>query len=217
MSIKIMFLFILLIAILSLRQKNIKKNKTKKTVKDRKKIKKIDIGYTEIKGKIRALETITSPFTHSKCIGYLFTESEYNNSRKRGNSGNYKISRENKWKDLETQTECCDFYIEDKTGKVKVEAEGIILITEHITKKRKIWYKNIFKTEFLLLEDGVDYILKGEIVYNKKKEMIFKDTGKNMFIIMPETIDKKIMTSYIVDIIIIIVVIVISIILFLYV
>ncbi|WP_299444327.1 hypothetical protein [uncultured Aquimarina sp.] len=187
------FLFLAIIIIIGESQKRKKrKNRIKPIISD---IKDISTGFVEIKGKLKQINTMTSPMTRSECIGYSYSIMRFNSSRKRsvssidrGISESKERDRHMKWKTISSDTACNDFYIEDHTGKIKVIAKEISISLLNVNQTDKKISSNTH-TENLLLQDDKEYTLIGTATYNKNNELIIKK-GDNEFSVRDPYFDK---------------------------
>ena len=72
------------------------------------KISSLAVGFSEIKGRTREKEIVTSPFSNTPCVYYKFLVDEHDRNwkdRKKGSSNNY-------------------FYLEDETGRVEISPKN---------------------------------------------------------------------------------------------
>ncbi|WP_299443466.1 GIDE domain-containing protein [uncultured Aquimarina sp.] len=187
------FLFLAIIIIIGESQKRKKrKNRIKPIISD---IKDISTGFVEIKGKLKQINTMTSPMTRSECIGYSYSIMRFNSSRKksvssidRGISESKERDRHIKWETISSDTACNDFYIEDHTDRIKVKAKGISIFLLNVNQADKK-ISGSMHTENLLLQDDREYVLVGTAKYNKKNELIIKKSD-NEFVISDTLVDK---------------------------
>ncbi|QCE43133.1 hypothetical protein [Psychroserpens sp. NJDZ02] len=141
-------------------------------------------GLVMVRGKLKTIDTITSPISKSKCIGYHYSELLYTPSKTR----KIRTLEEKKessawraWKSKNSKSKCNDFFIEDTSGKIRVIAKGItiaIIVNQHeknITNDSK-------DIEYLLLEDDTEYVLVGKVTLNDEGEKVIKK-NKNQFFI----------------------------------
>ncbi len=192
-SIILFFLFLVIIIIIGESQKRKKrKSRIMPIISD---IKDISTGFVEIKGKLKQIDTMTSPMTKSDCIGYNYSIMRFNSSRKRsvssidrGISESKEQDRHMKWETISSDTGCNDFYIEDHTGKIKVKAKNISIFLLNVNQTDKK-ISGSTHTENLLLQDDKEYILKGTATYNKKNELIIKK-AENELVISDTLVDK---------------------------
>ncbi|QCE43134.1 hypothetical protein [Psychroserpens sp. NJDZ02] len=110
----------------------------------------------KINGIAETESSMLSLLTKSKCIGYTFYEKKWVSRKPFKNSHSDK-----KWKTLSSQTECRDFYIKDKSGKIKVNAYDIkIHLNINESKKNN---KGTYLIENILLADNTNYIVLGTV------------------------------------------------------
>ncbi|WP_299219244.1 hypothetical protein [uncultured Aquimarina sp.] len=192
-SIILFFLFLAIIIIIGESQKRKKKkNRIKPIISD---IKDISTGFVEIRGKLKQINTMTSPMTGSECVGYNYSIMRFNSSRKRSVSSIDRVISESKerdrhmkWETISSDTACNDFYIEDHTAKIKVKAKDISIFLLNVNQTDKK-ISGAMHTENLLLPNDQEYILIGTAIYNKKNELIIKK-AENELVISDTLVDK---------------------------
>ncbi|WP_103867524.1 GIDE domain-containing protein [Aquimarina sp. I32.4] len=150
------------------------------------KIDSLSKGVVKIKGRLKAIHHIKSPISEIECIGYNYSQLSLRYGR--GKKG----KKRRKWRILKSTSESTDFYIEDNTGKIKVNAKGIsIQINTHRTEKKIS--RTLLDVENLLIEDETEYIVTGTVITNKngnleivkgatERELVIMDTAFYEFI-----------------------------------
>ncbi len=156
-------------------------------------IKDVTPGFVTIKGKLKQIQTITSPLTKSPCIGYKYSSFIYKSSgtvsvsnRDKGLTYS-KGDKYKKWKTIASDTKCNDFYIEDETGKIKVKANGITIQLLGINQTDEKSSNQSIKSENLLLENDQEFIITGTVKTNKKKELVIKKSDNEFIIYDPHS------------------------------
>ena len=84
-------------------------------------------GIVEVRGKLKTIDTFTSPISKSKCIGYHYAELRYASSQIRTLEDRKEVSRWREWKATNWKSKCKDFFIEDTSGRIRVIAKGITI------------------------------------------------------------------------------------------
>jgi hypothetical protein len=93
------------------------------------KIRSIAMGLVEIFGEAVKSETLLeSPFSHSRCLYYMYKVEEY---RKQG--------KHSRWVTLKIDTRGAPFYLKDSTAKVLVDPQGAIVDIPH---------DNVYRSDF---------------------------------------------------------------------
>ncbi|PKV49416.1 E3 ubiquitin ligase [Aquimarina sp. MAR_2010_214] len=139
-------------------------------------------GLCKIKGRILAIDKIGSPITETKCIGYSYSQLSYRYGGIRRAKGR------KKWRTYRTESKSTDFYIEDSTGKIKVNARGIS-IQINVNRTEKKLSRTLLDVENLLLEDGTEYILTGTVIKNKDGSLeIIKNEKDKELVIMDKAL-----------------------------
>ncbi|WP_024480844.1 hypothetical protein [Cellulophaga baltica] len=137
----------------------------------------------KIKGQILATNQITSPITETQCIGYNYSNLSLSYDGRRGAKG---VKR---WRIYRTKSVSSDFYLQDKTGQIKVNAKNIS-IQINVNRSEKKLSRTLIDVENLLLEDGTEYILigtvnvdkNGDMEIVKEKELIIMDEAFYRFV-----------------------------------
>ena len=140
-------------------------------------------GLCKIKGQILATNQITSPITETQCIGYNYSNLSLSYDGRRGAKG---VKR---WRIYRTKSVSSDFYLQDKTGQIKVNAKNIS-IQINVNRSEKKLSRTLVDVESLLLEDGTEYILigtvnvdkNGDMEIVKEKELIIMDEAFYKFV-----------------------------------
>ncbi|WP_299315750.1 hypothetical protein [uncultured Aquimarina sp.] len=86
----------------------------------------------KIKRKLKAIDYTLSELTETRCIGYKYQEMKWTYTKRTGER-----SKKSQWKIIKSDSYTEDFYIEDNSGKTKVEALGIQISSQHNQKKEK--------------------------------------------------------------------------------
>lgn len=126
------------------------------------KIKSVAKGIIEIQGKLIMNEALLSPVGREKCIGYHYLIENVNKDK----DGNYSYTTSHK------ETKCNVFNLQDETGKIKVEPEGIefvLLQTTNVSSNSSKRYSEI------LLKENQEVLLVGYADTNKGVAFIRKD------------------------------------------
>ena len=140
-------------------------------------------GLCKIKGQILATNQITSPITETQCIGYNYSNLSLSYDGRRGAKG---VKR---WRIYRTKSVSSDFYLQDKTGQIKVNAKNISIQINANRSEKKL-SRTLIDVENLLLEDGTEYILigtvnvdkNGDMEIVKEKELIIMDEAFYKFV-----------------------------------
>lgn len=141
---------------------------------------KVDDDFYKIIGRLEMNISMQSLLTKSKCIGYTFEEKKWVSRRPYKNNHS-----ERKWKTVSSETECQDFYIEDKSGKIKVNAYGIKIYL--ITNENKKVKNGTYLFENLLLNDNTNYIVLGTVSKSENNDIeLSKSLLGQKLIIMDE-------------------------------
>ncbi|AIZ42780.1 hypothetical protein [Cellulophaga baltica] len=159
------------------------KNKIKNDVLDISEIKTLSKGLVNIKGKIKPINYIESPISERECIGYNYSNLSLSYDGRRGAKG---VKR---WRIYRTKSVSSDFYLQDKTGQIKVNAKNIS-IQINVNRSEKKLSRTLIDVENLLLEDGTEYILigtvnvdkNGDMEIVKEKELIIMDEAFYKFV-----------------------------------
>ncbi|WP_299444319.1 hypothetical protein [uncultured Aquimarina sp.] len=140
------------------------------------KINTLSNGFVKIRGKLKSINHITSPISETKCIGYNYSQLSYRSA------GARRVKGSKKWRTYRTESKSADFYIQDDTGKIKINAKDIS-IQLNVNRSEKKLSKTLIDVENLLLEDDTEYILTGTLNKNKNNSIeIVKGTKE--FVIM---------------------------------
>ncbi|WP_299315751.1 hypothetical protein [uncultured Aquimarina sp.] len=164
------FVFILLFIItIVFKKKNSNKRKIikKLPISDIKDAKKIS-GLIKVKGTLIKIKTIQSYLAKKQCIGYDYKAMKWVTTDRFDNDHSSK-----RWKTIESIEECYDFYIQDQTGKIKVEAEDISIVCSNNEKKTKKDKTSYF--ENLLLPNKDEYYVIGSVNKDDDGYTIVKD------------------------------------------
>lgn len=170
----ILIVFIILPFIISIFSKNNTKSfyKLQKTLPTSS-IRSLAMGLAEIKGNTKTIEPMPSKINNKECIGYLYTIES--------------ISTDNEGKDsyslIFSETICNAFFVEDKTGKIKIAPKEIEFIDFRIDEQYQSSMKRY--TQYLL-KDNMFVLLIGKANVGEKNEPVFqKEEIKNVFGIAP--------------------------------
>ncbi|WP_299902910.1 hypothetical protein [uncultured Aquimarina sp.] len=132
------------------------------------KIETLSSGLVKIKGRLKAIDHVKSPITETKCIGYNYSQLAYRSAGVRRAKGS------KKWRTYRTESKSTDFYIQDDTGKIKVNAKDIS-IQINVNRSEKKLSRTLLDVENLLLEDDTEYIITGTVVNKNNSVEIIKD------------------------------------------
>lgn len=117
-SIAIAFVFLIVSAILRGGKEHKSINEIKKlpfsTISELINIK--DKTYIKVKGKLKVIDYTLSELTENKCIGYTYQEMKWTYTKRTGER-----SKRSQWKIIKSDSYTEDFYIEDHSGKIKVD------------------------------------------------------------------------------------------------
>ncbi len=131
-----------------------------------------DKTFVKVKGKLKVIDYTLSELTETKCIGYTYQEMKWTYTKRTGER-----RKKSQWKTIKSEEYTEDFYIEDTSGKIKVDTVGIQISSQFNQKKEKDG--KITCVENLLLPDQKEYILIGTLNKENKKISIAKDFKKN--------------------------------------
>ncbi|WP_299315746.1 GIDE domain-containing protein [uncultured Aquimarina sp.] len=136
-------------------------------------------GFVKIRGILKSINHIKSPITETKCIGYNYSQLSYRTA------GVRRVRGSKKWRTYRTESKSTDFYIQDDTGRIKINAK-YISIQVNVNRSEKKLSKTLLDVENLLLEDNTEYILSGTIIKNGDGNLeIVK--GEKDFVIMDKS------------------------------
>ena len=92
------------------------------------------IGPTEVKGRARARQLLTSYLAELPCVYYSFTVAEKwsKTERYRDSEGNWKTRRTSGWKTVRTGTQLAPFDLLDDTGAIRVLPQGANITGEQV-------------------------------------------------------------------------------------
>ncbi|WP_299444325.1 hypothetical protein [uncultured Aquimarina sp.] len=169
-----LFVFVLLFIITSVFKKKKKDNRERiknlpiTDIKDAEKISDL----IKVKGTLIKIKIIQSYLTKTQCIGYDYKAKKWVSSDRFDNDRSSK-----RWKTIESIEECYDFYIQDHTGKIKVEAEDISIVSYN--NEKKIKKGQISYYENLLLPNTDEYYIVGSIEKDENEIIIRKSVMDN--------------------------------------
>ncbi len=150
------FIFLLIVLIFFFGGKQKKYRKKNRTV-NFSNIHDLTSGLVKVKGRLEAIETIKSPIFNKDCIGYECSRYLRNT---------FKSSGGKKWIKSWNNSYCTNFFIEDNTGKIEVNAKKISIKINCNKSEKKISKKEL-EEEKLLIADDKEYILIGTVVSTK--------------------------------------------------
>lgn len=135
---------------------------------------------SKIEGELEVEKSMISLLTKSRCIGYCYEEKKWTSRKPFKNDHSDKT-----FKIISSQTECRDFFIKDKSGRIKVNAFNIE-IHLYINETKKNNHGTVL-IENLLLADNTKYIMLGTTSQNDDKNIEFsKSFFDDKLIIMDE-------------------------------
>lgn len=126
------------------------------------KIKSIAKGVVEIQGKLKMNDALISPVAHEKCIGYHYIIEDVSKNK----DGKYSYST------IHRETKCNTFTVQDETGTITIEAEGIefvLLQTTNVSSNNSKRYSEI------LIKENQEVLLVGYADANEGVPFIRKD------------------------------------------
>lgn len=132
-------------------------------------IRSVAMGLAEISGKVKTIEPMFSRIKSKECIGYLHTIE--NVSTDKDGKDSYSLES--------SETICKPFYVQDKSGQIKVITEGIEFIDFEIDEQYQSSNKRY--TQYLL-KDNMEVLLIGKASVKENNEPVFeKEEIKNVF------------------------------------
>lgn len=136
-------------------------------------IRSVSMGLAEISGTAKSIEPIVSRIANKSCIGYLYTIE----SISKDNNGRYSYSLEF------SETNCSDFFLEDKTGKIRVLGSEIEFYDFEID---EIEISSSKRHTQYLLKDNMQVLIIGRAAFGKNNDAVFqKEEIKNIFGMAP--------------------------------
>lgn len=131
------------------------------------KIKSLAKGLVEIQGKLIMKTPLISPIGKEKCIGYYYTIENVEKD-KDGRSS---------YTTIHSETQCGIFEMEDETGTIKVEPDGIEFI---LLEKTNVTSNNHKRYSEVLLKANQEMLLVGYADANENTSFIRKDNYHNI-------------------------------------
>lgn len=131
-------------------------------------INKLTEGLMKIEGKISASNHIESPFFKEECIGYNYEKAEIDYDNETGKEYTKSAIKKNNF---------LEFYISDKTGKIKVNPDGLDL--SFLPERTKLISKTRHTERTLKNNDEI--IVLGTVVKNSLNEFELQKVDKNPF------------------------------------
>ena len=126
----------------------------------------------KVKGTLVKIKTIQSYLFKKQCIGYDYKAKKWVTTDRFDNDHSSR-----RWKVIESIEECYDFYIQDHTGKIKVEAEDISIFSYN--NEKKIKKEGISYFENLLLPNTDEYYVIGSVEKDENEISIRKNLIDN--------------------------------------
>lgn len=132
-------------------------------------IRSVAMGLAEISGTVKMIEPLLSRIGTKECIGFLYTIETVSTDKDGKDSYSLEFS----------ETICKPFYVQDKSGQIKVMTEGIELIDFEIDERYQSARKRY--TQYLLKEN-MEVLLIGKASVKENNEPVFeKEEIKNVF------------------------------------
>ena len=136
-------------------------------------IRSVAMGLAEISGNTKTIKPMISRIGSKNCIGYLYTIERVSTDDEGKNSYSMEFS----------ETICNPFFVEDKTGKIKVLSDEIEFIDFEIDEQYQSSMKRY--TQYLLKEN-MEVLLIGKAGLEDNNQVVFKkEEIKNVFGIAP--------------------------------
>ncbi len=136
-------------------------------------IRSVAMGLAEISGNVKTIEPMFSRIKSKECIGFLYTIEKVSTD----DDGKDSYSMES------SETICKPFYVQDKSGQIKVVTEGIEFIDFEIDEQYQSSMKRY--TQYLL-KDNMEVLLIGKAGLKENNEPVFqKEEIKDVFGISP--------------------------------
>jgi len=137
------------------------------------KIRSVAMGLAEISGTVKTIEPLNSRIGTKPCIGFLYTIENVSTDK----DGHDSYSLES------SETICKPFYIQDKSGQIRVVTDDIEFIDFEIDEQYESSMKRY--TQYLL-KDNMDVLMIGKASLAENNEPVFqKEDIKNVFGISP--------------------------------
>lgn len=136
-------------------------------------IRSVAMGLAEISGNVKTIEPMFSRIKSKECIGFLYTIEKVSTD----DDGKDSYSMES------SETICKPFYVQDKSGQIKVVTEGIEFIDFEIDEQYQSSMKRY--TQYIL-KDNMEVLLIGKAGLKENNEPVFqKEEIKDVFGISP--------------------------------
>jgi len=169
----IIIVFIILPFLTSLKSNNKKRFYKLQRTLPTSNIRSVAMGLAEISGRSKIIESMISRIGKKECIGFLYTIENVSTDK----DGKDSYSMES------SETICKPFYVQDKTGQIKVITEGIEFIDFEIDEQYQSSMKRY--TQYLL-KDNLEVLLIGKAGLKENNEPVFqKEEIKDVFGISP--------------------------------
>jgi len=169
----ILIIFIILPFLASLKPNNKKRFYKFQRTLPTSNIRSVAMGLAEISGNIRKIEPMFSRIKSKECIGFLYTIEKVSTDK----DGHDSYSLES------SETICKPFYVQDKTGQIKVIANDIEFIDFEVDEQYQSSMKRY--TQYLLKEN-MEVLLIGKAGLTENNEPVFqKEEIKDVFGISP--------------------------------
>lgn len=169
----IIIVFIILPFLTSLKSNNKKRFYRFQRTLPTSNIRSVAMGLAEISGKAKTIETVFSRIGTQECIGFLYTVENVSTDK----DGKDSYSMES------FETICKPFYVQDKSGQIKIVSDNIEFIDFEIDEQYQSSMKRY--TQYLLMEN-MEVLLIGKAGLKENNEPVFeKEEIKDVFGISP--------------------------------
>ncbi|WDF45115.1 hypothetical protein PQ459_09400 [Chryseobacterium sp. KACC 21268] len=169
----IIIMFIILPFIKSLKPDNKKRFYKYQRTLPTSNIRSVAMGLSEISGKAKIIEPMISRIGKKECIGFLYTVEDVRTDKDGDDSYILESS----------ETICKPFYVQDKSGQMKVVTDGLEFIDFEIDERYQSSMKRY--TQYLLTEN-LEVLLIGKVGVKENNEAVFqKEEVKDVFGISP--------------------------------
>lgn len=206
---KYVFVFVILVVFLNLLRKRPSHFYSLQTKLPTTKIAQLTEGVLEISGLTRAKKTISSPFSATPCIGYIYTIEALQTQT-------YKGHTEQIYQEIHREQTGYDFEIVDDSGAVIVSFEKLELLAIEAT----VTEKGNKRHSEIILQEGIEVLLIGEAKLQDSTTTMVYSEEEQLFGIVPiENVDfynrytplrTKLENTYVVFLILTVVILVLS-------
>ena len=143
-------------------------------------IRSVAMGLAEISGKVRIIEQTIAPIKKKPCAGYYYTIE----SISKDSDGDESFSLE------DSEFECKEFYVEDRTGRIKIKPDKLAFIDFEVDEQYRSHGARY--TQYLL-EDGMEVLMIGKASVAENNERVFeREEIKKVFgIAYAKTVQQK--------------------------